>query len=75
MNKSYINIASLVHTSKEQKDISWRLPQVDLHDSNEGSIEIISFWFLCIQDFYGECPSRYSKYRCFKEILRELHGI
>ena len=41
--------------SAEKEDIIVGFREVDLHDSNEGSIEVIGFRFLSIKYFHGIC--------------------
>lgn len=48
---------------------------MDLHDTHQGSVEVISFWFFCVEDLHIVGPSWDAEDLAIEEVTGELAGL
>lgn len=48
---------------------------MDLHDGDEGSVEVVGFWFLGVENLYREGTTWNGEDGTFIEIFGELFGV
>lgn len=60
---------------QEQEDIAWWLRKMDLHDSDQGSVQVIAFRLLRVEDFDRESSTGDSENRTAVKVLGELFSI
>lgn len=50
-------VCGCVHTGEEDENVSRRLSKMDLHDSNESSIQVVRLRLLSIENVHWMCAA------------------
>ena len=65
----------LLLTGQEEQDVALRLGEVDLHDGNEGGVEVVRLGLLGVEDLDGEGAAGDGEDGALVEVAREFFGV